>query len=255
MPSLARVTGVLLFALLVAGGVTLVNGPWLRVAAVGSAGARFTAAAELDSLLAPYDGVPLLTVDTSALVERLRSLPAVADARVQAQLPDRLSVAITEKAPGFTWLTRANRLVVASDGTAIAALDRDAELPADLASLPAVDDDRSASRRIGVGNVIPGNELRSVGRLLAIDPQLIGSSTTGFSLRMDDEYGFILVSTKPGWQVALGFYQLDPEETEAVATARLDAQVAAVRTLFAAEPEAKVSWVDARNPGKVYWAP
>jgi hypothetical protein len=37
--------------------------------------------------------------------------------------------------------------------------------------------------------------------------------------------------------------------------ADIDAQVAAVRTLFAAHRENTIGWVDVRNPGKVYWRP
>jgi len=36
-------------------------------------------------------------------------------------------------------------------------------------------------------------------------------------------------------------------------TARIASQASAVRTLFAAHPEAGVAWIDARNPGKVYF--
>ena len=42
-------------------------------------------------------------------------------------------------------------------------------------------------------------------------------------------------------------------DRDARPTHRLDRQIAAVRTLFAAHPEDEVGWVDARNPGKVYF--
>jgi hypothetical protein len=72
---------------------------------------------------------------------------------------------------------------------------------------------------------------------------------------MHDEYGFIIASRAPVWRAALGFYGLDPREEASVADERLEAQVAAIRTLFATRPESSVTWLDARNPGKVYWAP
>jgi hypothetical protein len=254
IPSAARILATLAFAVLVGGLVTLVNGPWLRVDHVASAGARFTRGADLDALLAPYRGASLLTLDSDALRAELQDLPAVAEARVSARLPDQLEVSLTEKAPAFTWLTVTQRLVVAADGSIIAALSHDGDLPAELAPLPTVDDLRSASRTLAPGAAVPANELAMAARLLATDPAMLGSASTGFTLQIDAEYGFILVSRKPAWRVALGFYQLDPQETEATALARLDAQLAAVRTLFATQPEAKVTWVDARNPGKVYWA-
>jgi len=67
--------------------------------------------------------------------------------------------------------------------------------------------------------------------------------------------GFMLESSSPAWSAALGFYQLDPREDEGAADARLEQQLAAIRTLFAAHQERNVSQLDARNPGKVYWTP
>lgn len=255
VPSAARVLAVLLFASLVGGLVTLVNGPWLRVGQLAWAGEHFTPQQAIDELVRGYRGAPLLTVDTGALEERLRELPAVADARVRAELPDRLRITIAEKEPALTWLTPAARLVLATDGTVVGRLPRDLELPEALAPLPAVDDQRPQSRRLDVGDSVPGAELRAARRLLALEPAALGSAATRLFLRIDAQYGFILVSRQPAWRAAMGFYQLDPRETEAAAAARLEEQVSAVRTLFAAQAEASVTWVDARNPGKVYWAP
>jgi hypothetical protein len=240
---------------LVAGFVVLVNGPWLRVARVAAAGTHFTTQAELDALLGPYEGTSLLTIDAEAVAANLRQLPAVAEATVTTELPDALAVTITEKAPSFTWLTRSGRLVVAADGSIVATLPLDADVPTEFASLPWVDDQRSASRRLAVGDNVPAVELETARRLLGIDPKLVGSSTSHFQLRIDDEYGFLIVSHTPNWKAAMGFYQLDPEETATAAAARLEAQLAAIRTLFSTRSEAGISWVDARNPGKVYWAP
>jgi hypothetical protein len=72
-------------------------------------------------------------------------------------------------------------------------------------------------------------------------------------VRLDDEFGFGLVAAEPGWEMALGVYGMDPNETASDATARLDRQVTAVRTLFATRSEIEIGWVDARNPGKVYF--
>jgi hypothetical protein len=68
-------------------------------------------------------------------------------------------------------------------------------------------------------------------------------------------YGFLLESPSPPWRAALGFYQLDPADSVTAADARLEQQLAAIRTLFAQRQEWAVSWLDVRNPGKVYWAP
>lgn len=254
-PTRGRVLALVLFAALIGAGVMLVNGPWLRVERLAHAGERYTPAATLDEVLAAYRGHPLLAVDRGAIVERLRSLPAVATAEVSAVLPDELRVTIAEKQPAFTWVTSALRLVGAADGTLIGELARDGELPAELAGLPAIDDQRRRSRQLIMGDVLPHEELGMALRLLDVEPALLGSASSGLSLRIDAEYGFVLVSAQPGWQAALGFYGLDPGGDEVAAEARFDQQAAAIRTLFASQPETSVRWVDARNPGKVYWAP
>ena len=106
-----------------------------------------------------------------------------------------------------------------------------------------------------MGDLIPTDELGIALRLLEVEPALLGSASSELSLRIDAEYGFILVSAQPAWRAALGFYGLDPAGDEVAAEARFDQQAAAIRTLFASQPETSVRWVDARNPGRVYWAP
>ncbi len=255
LPSRGRIGALLLFAALVGGLVTLVNGPWLRVARTAHAGERYTPAEQLDAVLSGYLGRPLLALDSAALEGQLRSLPAVAEARVSGQLPDGLAVTIVEKRPAATWQTAVARLVLAPDGKVIGSLPRDGELPRELRDLPAVDDRRSASRSLGVGADVPLAELRAAERLLSLDPELLGSRARTFTVRIDDEYGFVLAPDQPTWEAALGFYQAAPGETQEEAMGRLEAQVAAVRTLFAERSERTVGWVDARNPGKVYWTP
>jgi hypothetical protein len=234
--------------------VTLLNGPWLRVGQVAHAGERYTPVSQLESILSEYLHQPILGLDSSAVEARLLGLPAVAEARVRPLLPGRLSVEITEKQPAITWLTPAARLVLAGDGAVIGSLERGAEVPDELAQLPAIDDQRPRSGRIEVGGRVSEAEVAAALRLLEVDPELIGSAASRFGVRIHEEYGFILVATRPAWRAAMGFYQAAPGEDEATAVARLEQQLAALRTLFAERPEDRVTWVDARNPGKVYWA-
>ena len=255
LPSRGRIGAMLLFTALVGGLVLLVNGPWLRVAQVAHAGERYTPAAALDEVLSAYLSRPVLALDSRDLQARLSALPAVAEVRVSASLPGTLQVEVVEKAPAATWLTPDARLVLAEDGTVIGMLPPGAVLPDDLAALPAVEDERSESRRLEVGGAIPATELAAAKRLLALDPRQLGSRNHAFEVVVSEEYGFILLASQPAWRAALGFYQAAPGETEEMAIARLEAQVTALRTLFAERRERAVGWVDARNPGKVYWAP
>jgi len=255
LPPLGRIAAVVLVAAFAGGLATLVNGPWFRVDRIAVAGQRYTSDGQIADMTAGLEGASLLSVDTAAIAERLRSLPAVADATVESVLPDEVRIAVEEKPAAFLWLTGSSLLIGSADGSIIAELPRDAERPPDLADLPFVDDQRTESLSLTVGGTVNAEELRIARRMLDLDPALVGSEAAGFNVRLADEYGFVLVSPQPPWRAALGVYGLDPDETPEAADARFDAQVAAIRTLFTTIREYLLTWVDVRNPGKVYWAP
>jgi hypothetical protein len=246
---------IFLFTVAIAGLVAGIYGPWMRVTALGHSGDAYTPSGTVQQILDEYRGLPILVVDRADLRDRLAALPTVADAEVELRLPGELQVAITEKSPAFVWRTARAVLIGARDGTIIAELPVDEELPHELRRLPSVDDDRFTSRLLGVGDAVPSAELRVAMQLSALDARQIGSRATALAVQVDYEMGFVLESSQPTWSAALGFYELDPREDQAAADARLDQQLAAIRTLFAARPERSVSWLDVRNPGKVYWIP
>ncbi len=253
LASLGRIAAGLLAVLLAAGLVVMLNGPWLHVTELAWAGDKLTSGDELARLMEPARGRNLLTLDTAALAARIERLPAVESAEVSAQLPGRLALSVHEKAPSFIWQTRTLRLIGAADGALIGALSLRDPLPSAFGKLPLIDDQRESARLTGVGDVIPGSMLEVARYLSALDPALLGSRATHLSIRLDDEFGFILVSGEAAWQAAFGFYGLEPADRGQGLRDRIGRQVAAVRTLFASEPETGVSWVDARNPGKVYF--
>jgi hypothetical protein len=74
-------------------------------------------------------------------------------------------------------------------------------------------------------------------------------------VRMTDDDGFLLVSDQPTWQADFGLYPDSDSGQPASLQERIDAQVTAVRTLFSFEGEGKISWVDIRDPRRVYWRP
>jgi len=253
LPSIRRVLAGLGAAAAAAALVALLSGPWLRVTDVTWAGEQFTGERELRRLLDRQRGTSVLAVDTRALGELLERLPAVASATVRASLPGRVDVTIVEREAAFVWETSTARLLGAADGTLFAALPPDADLGPELAPLPHVSDERDMSRLMAAGDRISDGLMRSALHLASLDPAALGSDAETLRVRIDDEFGFGLVAAVPGWELALGVYGMDPNQSAAEATARLERQVTAVRTLFAGRPEAEISWVDARNPGKVYF--
>jgi cell division protein FtsQ len=253
LPSMRRVGAVVGLVGAVALLVWLVEGPWLRVSQVAWAGERYTAADDLEGLLDSQRGMSVLAVDTDALRARIERLPAVASADVAASLTGRLEARVTERTAAFVWQTASGGFVGAADGTIFTGAGSNDEPAPDVAGLPVVEDDRFVARLVTVGDVIPASVLRIALHLSELDPARLGSTTAAVTIRLDDEYGFRLVSADPAWEVALGVYGLDPDETDAQADARLERQVTAVRTLFAERPETGIGWVDVRNPGKVYF--
>jgi cell division septal protein FtsQ len=255
LPARGRIAAGVLTAVLVGGLLGLVNGPWLRVGRVVWAGERFTASSQLKGVLASLDGRALLTVDATALAARLARLPAVATATVEAVLPDTVRVRIKEKVAAFVWQTGAVRLIGEADGTLIGQLALDADLPADLGLLPLVDDQRIASRSMIVGDRIDAATLAAAFILSEVQPAALGSAATDLKLRITDTDGFLLVSSAPAWQADFGLYPDADAGSPDTLHNRVEAQVAAVRTLFTYEREEGVRWVDARDPRRVYWRP
>lgn len=255
LPSRGRLLALVAFAAAVAGLVTLVNGPWLRISSVAHAGARYTSTVALDEIVGSYRGASLLGLDTDEIRQRVTALPAVADARVDTTLPGTLRVTVAEKQPQLVWRTPLAQLVVAADGAIMDSHAPGEALSGELGRLPVITDLRPLSRIPRAGETLPGADVRMAERLLVLDPRVIGSKARRLTVTVDTEYGFMLESAAPPWRAALGFYELDPGEDQAAADARLEQQLAAIRTLFAQRQEWAVSWLDARNPGKVYWAP
>lgn len=253
LPSIRRLLAATAAAAAMAGLVALLNGPWLRVTAIGWEGGMYTIGDEVVAVLAEVEGRSVLAVDTRRLRDRLEALPSVAEATVSASLTGRVEASVVEREVAVAWATPAARFLAAADGTIFAALPADAALPDALAGVPAVVDQREASRRLAIGDRIPAAVLETTLRIAGVDPAALGSDATGFGIHIDDEFGFRLVAPEPGWEVALGVYGTDPRETSSEAAARLEQQVTAVRTLFSSRSEAEIGWVDVRNPGKVYF--
>ena len=233
--------------------VALLNGPWLRVGEVAGEGDAFTPARDVAAILDDARGESVLAVDTGALQRRIETLSSVTDATVAVSLGGSVTATIVEPEPAFVWETAVWRFVGAADGRLVARDRANREIDPALADLPRITDRRPSGRVLVVGDVIPEALVRATVRLATVDPAVMGSNAPGFAVRIDNEVGIRLVAEDPGWEIALGAYGADPGESAADAESRLDRQLTAIRTLFATRDEAELGWVDARNPGKVYF--
>lgn len=253
LPSLGRSLALLATIASAAALVALFEGPWLRVTEVAFAGNEHTDAEVVNEILDAQLGTSLLAVQGREVAAALEDLPAVARAEVTAVTSGRLEARLIEHEPAFVWQTRSRRFLGAADGTIFASFGHGETLPAGLEEVPLVRDERWAGRLIRVGDVLPEPMVATALMVVAVDPAALGSSSADLSLRLDDVFGFRLVSGDRQWEIALGTYGSDGSRSATEAAAQLDRQVAAVRTLFAQRPEADIGWVDVRNPGKVYF--
>jgi cell division septal protein FtsQ len=253
LPSIRRLLAGTGAVAVVAVIVALLNGPWMRVGDVAWEGDAFTPDSDVAAILDGARGESLLAIDTGALQRRIESLSSVASASVAVSLFGSVTATITEPEPAFVWETAVWRYVGAADGALVARERTNRAIGAALADLPLITDRRPSGRVLAVGDVIPEALVRATIRLAAVDPAVMGSDAPRFAIRIDNEVGIRLIAEDPGWEIALGAYGADPGESVADAEARLDRQLTAIRTLFATRDEAELGWVDARNPGKVYF--
>jgi len=246
-----RITAAGMSLFLVVGAAWLTAGPWLRVRAVTVDGAGWTPKGELHRVTDPVIGDSALLVDASSLAGALNELPAVESATVEVGLLGTVHVTLVEGGAVAVWRTTAASLLLTEDGTVVGIQSRDAAPQGASAGLPRIDDGRDASHDLVVGDAIPENELDAALLLAALPGPRLGSASPTVTVSVDPTYGFVLSAA--GWQAAFGFYGLDPADTPQVVAARIESQSAAVRTLFSIHPEAGVAWIDARNPGRVYF--
>lgn len=232
---------------------SLVAGPWLQVRAVSYDGARWISRAELDTVMEPIVGRSALLVDAAGLALALSDLPAIETAHVEVGALGRVQVVLVEGAAVAVWRTNAAQLLLAEDGTVVGVQALDSAPRGSLVGLPVVEDLRDASHDLTVGDTVLSTELDAALALAALPASRLGSQTSLLTVALDPTYGFVISSPQAGWQAAFGFYGLDPADTPETMAARIASQASAVRTLFASHPETGVAWVDARNPGRVYF--
>lgn len=200
-------------------------------------GVVLTDEASLRAALGVPDGSNLFSLETDGIAERLRLLPAVADAAIEVGLPDRIRVHLVERQPLVIWQVANRRLLVDADRIAFA--------PAgDAANLPVVDDRRAASSGFDLGSVVDPTDFDAATLLASLRPGDVGSAAAALHVSLDDARGFALDTGPRGWTAIFGFYTPNLRQAELV-----PGQVRLLRSLLAGR-ETKVATVilaDDRN--------
>jgi len=172
-------------------------------------GATHTDELSVRAELGVSDGTNLFSLATDGIVERLRRLPAVTGATIEVGLPDTIRIRLAERRAILVWTVGDRRLLVDAARVAFA--------PAgDAGDLPVVDDRRSATSRLGVGDVLDPVDSDAATRLAALRPADVGSGAAALHVSIDDERGFALDSGPGGWTAIFGFFTPNLRQTELV---------------------------------------
>jgi cell division protein FtsQ len=160
--------------------VAATDGMGMRIGDILVAGRQRTSAAEIYQILEPYYGQSTLSVDISAIQQRLQSLPWVREATVSRQLPDGLTARLAEHRPIALWVPSVR-------ATSTSQSVSDGAVPEQLPQGPALVSDQGDIIR--VGSVYPFRHLPILSgadapaaapellRLIAGEPMLAGRVT------------------------------------------------------------------------------
>lgn len=240
-----RVLGVLGMAAVVAAGAWFLGDPMFRVdpTTVTVTGARFTdgSAIRATTGLVGATRPSLFILATRQMEADIERLPTVLRADVTATLPDRVAIAVVERAPMLAWWLGEDRdqgYLVDVEGVV---LGPTSSIPtvelgdgATGSALPGLVDERAGASLIPGERVDPV-DLEAVRLLGALTPELVGSRAPALELSVDDESGYVLAW--PGrWRAVFGHYTrtlLPPD--------RIPAQVQCLAALLADREEGVVS--------------
>jgi cell division septal protein FtsQ len=197
-------------------------------ASVAISGLRYTDAAAVRAAIGLPEGSSpnVFLLHTSDMRRALATLPAVASARVEAILPDRLEVAVTERTPVVAVHTAAGEYLVDSTGAILYELGGGQSAGA---GLPLVDDERRSSPAdMAVGGTLDQVDLAAILQLAAVTPATVGSVATSLALSIDDTDGYVLTAEPGGWRAVFGQYTANLRSPDLIAR-----QVQCLRSLLA----------------------
>jgi hypothetical protein len=217
--------GAILAILVTAGaGWGLVSSPVFGLDRLVIEGATLTDESAVRTSIGVELGTNLVTLDTTALAEKLEGLPTVRRAEVVAGLPGTLKVIIEERQPILAWSIGPRRFLIDVDGRVIAALeptdplprlDRDGRLldPARAAAratsgtpIPLLEDLRKGRPVPHLGDRIDPIELDVARRLGSVRPADIGSEADRLLVRISADRGFVMKPSEGPWFAVFGFY-------------------------------------------------
>lgn len=197
--------GALLVMLLAAAAIYgVANSSAFRLEQVRVEGATFTDAAAIDAALDDAIGANLFALKTGPMEAAVAGLPTVASADLQVALPDAIVVRVDEPEPILIWRVSDEQFLVAADGTLFATLGEDP--PEAATDLTVVNDRRTPSTVLDVGDTLDPVDLDAATRLASLTPADVGSEGTRLDVTVTDANGFMVIGRPAEWRAIFGFY-------------------------------------------------
>jgi hypothetical protein len=190
-------------------GYGLVTSTAFAIERVDVSGTALSSDAEVRTAAGVADGANPFLLDPRAIEARLDALPTIASASVAVDLLSGVSIRITERAPILAWAVGDHRLLVDETGRVFAELPSDPSDPhvaAELAAVPAIEDDRPAAATLVVGSTLDPVDFDVARRLGSLRPADVGSGAGRLTVSIDPVAGFLVRPIPAGWTAVFGLY-------------------------------------------------
>ncbi len=208
--------------------------PLEPVAAVEVSGARHLTVAQAVAA-SGLVGRPIFRASAADARASLLRAPALRDARVRLELPDRATVTLVEREAVGRWVVGATEWFVDADGVLFAS--------ADPTAAPAlrVRDERTATRKAG-DRIDPALVAAAI-RLAKVGPGELRPDATATSVRIEPGPNGIVLASGAGWEVRFG----GPE--------RIEDKLSAALRFLRDRPDRRLEYVDVRSPDRIVFSP
>ena len=182
------------------------------------------------------DGVPMFLASATDARARLRTLPAVRDARVEIVLPSSARVTLVERQAIGRWITSDNvEWFIDASGVLFPSIDRTA-----APDLRVYDErgPRSAGELIA-----PPALVEAALRLAALAPGELRSDATELRVVMTAGANGLVIRTGAKWEVRFGTAD------------RFDEKLSLARRFLRDNPTRRLDYVDVRSPDRIVFSP
>lgn len=167
-------------------------------------GLHLTESSAVEGAFVDVRGMNLFGLSTAPLRAALEALPTVRAARVEVRLPGTLAVTVEERRPLLIWQLGSRRYLADADGTLFAELGE--KPPPEAADLPVIDDRRTASAGLAIGQHLDTIDLDAARRLVSLVPADVGSTAASLAVLVTDANGFVVEARPEAWSAVFGFY-------------------------------------------------